>query len=421
MIFKNLSLNSYWKNSFSVFQGVLIAQMIPIFGSLVIAKFYTPESFGIFSTWVGFVSILSIALTLRFELVLPIIQNQKERNLAFNQTNWIVILTSALAFLVLSIDFFTGLFINKFSNFFYITLIVAASIQALIIVFQVKLAADERFNLLTKSRIANSISVVGSQLLFFWMKSGENGLIYGFLLGMLLSYSYLIYSVKDKIFGYYEKNEIVKFVKEYKKFPIFSFPGDLLSTFGVSLPLFIVNNKYGAYEAGLLGLSMKILGAPLGLVGSAILDVFKTKASRDYLELGSCRKVYLETLGVLSFVVFLFWFAGYYLIEDLFNILFGDKWSGAGQITLLLLPLYGVKLIASPLSYVFYIADKLLANMIWQIALVLTIYLSLNSSLEFISSIKSFTISVFALYLVCLILSYMFTINKKFKGIVRNE
>ncbi len=57
---------------------------------------------------------------------------------------------------------------------------------------------------------------------------------------------------------------------------------------------------------------------------------------------------------------------------DLFAWIFGANWRAAGELAKILAPLYFLNFIASPLSYVFFVAGKQKADLLWQVALAVT-------------------------------------------------
>ena len=85
-----------------VFSGTVIAQIIPIIGTIVIARIFTPASFGIFSVWFGIVIIGSIVITGRFELALAMEKDGEPRNIGV-LTILIIINTGFVIFTLASI------------------------------------------------------------------------------------------------------------------------------------------------------------------------------------------------------------------------------------------------------------------------------------------------------------------------------
>lgn len=79
-------------------------------------------------------------------------------------------------------------------------------------------------------------------------------------------------------------------------------------------------HRYGAEVAGLLAMTLRILGAPLGLLGKSVLDVFKRHAASHYRQYGECSDMYIRTLKVLSVGSLIFVVAMLFLSESLFVV-----------------------------------------------------------------------------------------------------
>ena len=62
---------TYWRNLSLVFFGTVIAQALPVIGSLILTRQFLPAVVGTYSAWLGITLFLSVCLTGRFETSLP--------------------------------------------------------------------------------------------------------------------------------------------------------------------------------------------------------------------------------------------------------------------------------------------------------------------------------------------------------------
>jgi len=111
---------------------------------------------------------------------------------------------------------------------------------------------------------------------------------------------------------------------------------------------------------------IKILSLPIMIVSGAISDVFKEKASKDYNELGSAKGVYLLTLKRLFLIGIIPAIIMYFFVVDLFVLIFGHNWLISGQFAQILIPMIFLRFVVSPLTYIFFIANKQNINLIGQ-------------------------------------------------------
>jgi O-antigen/teichoic acid export membrane protein len=145
--------------------------------------------------------------------------------------------------------------------------------------------------------------------------------------------------------------------------------------------------------------------------------VFRERASRDYRIHGNCRSVYIKTIKSLVLISILPFLVLFFAAPDLFSFVFGPSWKIAGEYTRILSLMFFFRFTSSPLSYVFYIAEKQNYDLIWQIILFIVSILSIlagvwRGSPQF--SLLCFSISYSVMYLVYLYFSYTFA-----KGSVR--
>ena len=96
----------------------------------------------------------------------------------------------------------------------------------------------------------------------------------------------------------------------------------------------------------------------------------------------------------------------YFLADIIFVRLFGPDWSTSAQIAILLLPMFAMRLIASPLSYIVYIADRQQVDLMWQILLAITTVLVFLTSDGFLAIIQNYALAYAALYIIYLYISY---------------
>jgi len=204
-----------------------------------------------------------------------------------------------------------------------------------------------------------------------------------------------------------QRNYLVR----HQAFWRFSLPSSLLNTLVGQLPLLMIGLRHGALAAGLFALTQRVISAPVTLVAASVLEVFKRQAVQAYQALGNCRRVYLTTFRALvllalfpSLLLFLF-------APPLFSWIFGADWRPAGEFARVLAPLCFFNFIASPLSYVFFIAGKQKMELGWQIALFLMTVGVFSAPLSLCQSVLWYAVGRSALYVVYLVMSWQCSLN----------
>ena len=81
-----MTTSAFFRSARVALLGMVIAQAIPLLGSLVIVRLYVPAEFGVFSTWLGVVMTSAVLVTGRLEMALVIEADGEPRRFAMAAT-----------------------------------------------------------------------------------------------------------------------------------------------------------------------------------------------------------------------------------------------------------------------------------------------------------------------------------------------
>lgn len=405
-------MSAYWKHVSSVFSGTLLAQSIPIIGSLVITRIFSPEGFGEFSTWLALVSFVSVIVTLRLENTLPIVTDGDARNEAV----FIILVTTLLVTTLFTACLFASCFLFEIGGFLpketALLLFAPPAIVfvALNQVWQTWAAVNGSYKKLNTMRVVQALTTVLIQIIAGLEYPSAFSLVFGFALASAISFVVafrMMPRLVDRKFC--KKVQFSDFFKKFKKFYLYALPADAINTAVSQLPLLVVFQRFGSETAGYLALTIRVLGAPVGLVGKAVLDVFKRHAVESIREIGNCRELYLKTFTVLVMASGLMVVCTVFLAEDIFNLAFGVEWAKSGQMAIWLLPMFALGLIASPLSYISYLVGKPHIDFMWQISLLVTVVITLYSFSSYKSTLIGYGVGYALMYFWYIFISYRFS------------
>ena len=404
------SIRSLLASTKVTFSGLFVAQAISLLGSLVIARIFSPSEFGLFSLWLGITSVASLLVSGRLELSLLTIPEGTERLKSLKLVlATIVYFTLLLCILTIITWLFFDL-INNQTKTFIVMFIFVAGLAATMQAWQSWVVSEGDYGGVSLSRIAQAVMVTGSQILIGLISPSAEGMVLGYSLGIFAA---LLISLKIKSITQINLrptlaifHQLMKFWTNNEKFIVYSLPADLLSAATSYIPLFFIVYFYGASEGGLFALVIRILGGPISLAGTAVLDVFKRNASVSVREVGHCRDVYKTTFKLLLIMSLLMIMIVVPFGELFFETAYGDKWRNAGIVALWLLPLFVAKFIASPLSYVFYIVGAQRIDLIWQSSLLLITLLVFIMTSSFEHTVQAYSIGYALMYSIYIAISY---------------
>jgi len=406
-------IGKFWVSVSSVLTGMVVAQSIPILSSLVITRIFAPSQFGLFAAWLGVVMFFSIIVTGRFEITLVVEKDGLPRQFAALST----VTTIALSCCVLGI-IVVGLFFCKpvfleFADSLYILFIPAVLFFALSVTWQSWAAAEGHYRLLSAIRIIQALGIALSQILLGIYYPSVVSLAVGQVVGCLVGVLFAAYKLPLNYKLLRPLDRFVFKLKEFwlrnRRFPMLSLPADSINSASAQLPLLIINSQFGTETGGVFALTMRVMGAPIGLLGAAVRDVFKRTAAESYRNTGSCRIEYVRTFKVLLCCSIVFSIGVIFLAEPIFVVAFGETWRNAGIIAVWLIPMFALRFIASPLSYTMYIAEKQHVDLIWQVCLLSMTVVCLFSQTDYKDALILYSCGYSVLYVAYLFLSYRFS------------
>lgn len=355
-----------------VLLGTLGAQLITIGVTFMLVRLYSPAEMGAFSVWLSFATIFSVVVTGRYELAFFSTAEPAEFHAVLKLVLQLILLISTVVavFAVLA-GWVWDVVPSVVGNYWFALALVSLGLGANKLLVSL-LTYQQSFNRLGIARISLAACIAIAQVSAAYLAGGVSGLIYGQLIGVVAATALAgLWVGKPLIVACTATpwSSVRQVAKRFINFPRFSLPADLINTVASQIPMVLLAAKFGGETAGWFALTLKMMGAPISLLAVSVLDVFKEQAARDYRETGSCRAIFIKTfklLAVLALPPFIaFWFVG----EWTFGFIFGDAWAESGRYAVLMIPLFYMRFVVSPLSYTIYIAQRQNLDLIWQVAL----------------------------------------------------
>lgn len=408
-----MTQGSFFRSTRLVLFGMVVAQAIPLLGSLLIARLYLPTEFGVFSTWLGVAMTGAVLVTGRLEMALVIEADGEPRRFAMSATLATICAVSVVLFVCVLGVYGLALDAHDLTPGLVLAFLPATFLMAVTQTWQSWAAAEGFYRALSWIRIAQALGVTGVQVGVGWLMPSALGLAIGHTLGVLLgvvvAMCMMPLSLRSFLPWIEFRTKLRAFWSSHRRFPLFALPADLINTVAGQLPLLFITSKFGADATGFYALALRILGGPISLLGTAVLDVFKRRAATSYRELGHCKEDYLSTFKVLFVLGGLLALGVMLVAEPLFAWAFGETWRQAGVIAVWLMPMFALRFVASPLSYVFYIAGGQRVDLVWQCGLLMMTLLVFMAGFDFESTVKAYAAGYAGMYVVYLFLSYRYS------------
>lgn len=382
MITKYLPKGSFARNVITLMTGTTLAQAIPVAVSPILTRLYSPDEFGVFALYLAIVSILAVLATGRYELAIMVPKKDRDAAAIVVLAFLISLMVSVCLFLVAYIfneQIASLLNISEHRMWLYwapLSVMLTAGYQSL------NYWCNRRgyYRRMSSTRMAQSAGMSAVHVGAGYARQGLLGLIAGAVVGHCVAFFVLFCGIYRKDRSYFElvgRRKLLSVSRRYIDFPKYLVVAHSFNMASFQSPVMLLGTIFGSSVAGYFMLTQRVIGAPMSIVAGAIGDVFRQQASRDYASMGNCREVYRRTflrLVVIAVVPFTVFFV---IAPDFFAWVFGVEWRVSGEYARILTPMLFFQFITSPLSSLFFIANKQRHDLIWQVSLFLLVYCSL--------------------------------------------
>lgn len=408
--------SDFRSNVLTVMAGTTGAQILPLLAAPVLTRMCTPADMGAFSVWLGVITVTSIIATLHMETAIVLDHEIGQQRLCFSVVAYCATALALLLTLLAILARTLGLpVVRDMSWIALLTIGLGTWLTAYTQAVFAYAASHNLFRQAAQAKVLRTAAIALSQLALLYAGYTSTGLLAGQLIGLLagLRVARIILSPPVPELGFTLGPEQRRYLVKHQAFWRYSLPSGLLNTLAGQLPLFMIGMHQGALAAGLFALTQRVLGVPIALIASSILEVFKRQAVHEFESLGHCRDVYRSTFKTLlllalapSLILFLF-------SPQLFSWVFGPDWRQSGELARILAPLYFLNFIANPLSYVFFVAGKQKVELLWQVALFLMTIGVFMAPASLNESVLAYAVGRSVLYIIYLYMSHECSLNRR--------
>jgi len=416
-----MSLISKNLKSFStVFSGAVTAQLVSFLFAPIIARLFTTNDFGVTAFFFVIVSVLTPACTLKYNQAILLPKDDDEANELIKINS--ILMTIFALFILLCIVLLKHLtnfsFALKLGNLIYL-IPLALFINCGLTVIRLSCVRWKKFKSIALGSVLDSIltpvvRITGG----FFAGSSVLCLLISRLVSQTASVTLLIASIRDiaKInYADFNKKKITGLLKEYKEFPLYTFPAANLVTLTNNLTLLVFGFFYSPHLLGILAMTRRLVSIPSRTISDSLRTVlipqFVEKKNNNQSLLKTCIKVFslLFITGIIPFGI-IFFFG-----ESLFVFYLGEKWLKVGRYAVLLIPAMFSQYLCAPVHVIFLALRlqkiKLYIQIIFlsatSAALILSAFITHNPEVTLIS----YSITVSAINLISIFIAFCFVIN----------
>lgn len=350
------------------------AQVVSVIMSLVLARLFEPEVFGMLAFFIGFSTVCTVLSTWRFELATVHTQNKSELRAVF-QLGAIAVLISAfivtLIIMPVSIKMASLSGFKSFSWMGFLPVFVFSG--GLSIIATYFLVAKEDFTTISKSKpiipflsgiFSITISIISRNA---WV------LIAGLVSANIINMLYLLYRcylIDNKVLTKNIRYRRLRYTwKRYIDFPKYSLPGAGANILSSQINNIFLGVLFTPKILGYYFMAQKIVGIPARLIGDSYSKIYYNEASKQRKETGHAEAIFKKSVPVLFLIAICFGLLFFFFGDTFFMLVFGEKWQLAGLYAKLLLPLFCIYIFVSPITPSFSAFEKQKLALVFQLSL----------------------------------------------------
>lgn len=404
--------SEFFRNALTMVTGSSISQILPILAAPVLARIYSPADYGKVGVFISTSLIFSIISTLQYSnaFLLPREETDFYALVKLCFRNVLITTAATLLLMVIIKGYLANLLKAKDIENVFLLLPISMGMSGITNTLSAFANRRKLFKAVAFNRTIAAIANVTVSLILGFLFRSWVGLLIGYLISQLFNsvvFFFIIYrNTPADVVKAIANSDVKKVRKEYINFPKFSMITEMINVFTYQVPVFLLNIFASPAFVGFYNMCNRILGLPIIFISVAVSEVFKQRASEEFHSTGSCRNIFRKTfrtlalLSIVPFILLVIWG------PDLFAFFLGEQWRPAGQYVRILAPVFMLRFINAPLSFIVYFFKKL------KFDLAATIYLNITSFLVLLISLKYYDVTTALLaYSINYSLVYLFMLT----------
>ena len=368
--FKKIQQNSFVRATTVLVGGTAFAQTILVLALPLLTRLYTPDDFSALAVYISLLGIISTAACLRFDIAIPMPERDEDAANLLALALLFGVGTSATAGVLVFFyhEEFAG-FVGNLKIAPYLWLVplgvfFASSYSSL----QFWAVRKKAFRSVAMTRMTQAVGGVGTQAALGWAGISPLGLLLGHLVSSgagIFGLARRMIKVDRAAITGINPQEMRRLFKKYDRYPRYSTFEALANTAGVQLPIILIAAAAIGPEAGFLMLAMRVMQAPMALVGTAVGQVYLSRAGDEH-RVGNLGGFTADILGgLVKTGVGPLLFCGI-IAPQVFPLVFGEEWGRAGVLVSWMTPWFVVQFLASTVAMSLHVTNNQRSAMILQ-------------------------------------------------------
>jgi O-antigen/teichoic acid export membrane protein len=336
--------SGYLKNISTLVAGTAIAQAISLAAAPAIARLYTPAEIGTFTFLISIAGGISLIASFRYEMAIILPDKRADSVnimfLSFLLSAAVTIVSLVLILIEARFDLL-GIGSAYFRHRWIFMLPMLIFFLSANSIYQNWMNHNREYRLLAISKVLSSAGNNLTTLLFGVVGIGVFGLWFGNFLGVLLTiilFSVMLMLKNRADLQLLSLKPLNELARRYRHLPLANTPQVVVDMAQVYGPIYLLSIFFSNTVLGFYSMSMRLLQAPMWLIGSSIGQIFYKDAAEYYLQNGNLKRPIVRTIGIALIialpVMLVLLTAGPWVM----SVVFGQQWREAGVYARILAP-----------------------------------------------------------------------------------
>lgn len=333
-----------------------ISQLVTVAALPVLTRLYDPHAFGVAGAYAGMIGLVVVVATFRYELAIPLPRSDRGglhvAAISLFALLFIAIVAGLAAPFVFSqwVGEETGLSSSAFAALVVVGTLTAGA-YAIANYWAVR---KSRFGVIARTRIQQGVAGAGTQLALGFAGFGALGLILGQIIGQcagLIRLAANMAADNRRTGARIHRHGLAWAASRYRRFPLYDSWAGLLNVAGAQAPMLLFAALFSPVLAGYYALSVRLLSAPLSLVGKAVSQVLLPRIVEAGRR-GEAAQLVLRLINILAWLSFVPFTIVALTAQDLVPKVFGSEWAPAAMVVSWTAIWAAFQFVTSPLSVV---------------------------------------------------------------------
>ncbi len=413
---KKILNNSFFRSIATLMSGTIIAQLISFLVSPLMTRLYTEEQIGEYTLLLTVVTMFGSVICGRYDMA---IVGEKDEKGMFSLIKLSFLLTVFLS-LIVSIGYSIYFCSSDRTQMTFVEVFLWILAFLLVTGFlNIVHSYNNRYRdykLMATAGVMRELGKASTLVGFGIFHLGTVGLLISYLSSSLLGLWQQIKRLRNNISAIRKisVSDMKKMAKKHIRQPVYSVPASFANSFSYAVINIFVDILFGSVTLAYYSMSYRMLGIPLTLISGSTSKAYFEKAAREYEQTGSFYKTFIQTSLFLLVISVPMTIALMLLAPWAFELFFGRGWGVSGEYVRYLAPMFGIRLVVSPLSPTMIICNKQQTDLGIQIMFVVTSCIAYIFG-KYTQSVELFLVGITILFAVVYIVYYLWMLKLSFK------